>query len=165
MQNKMKKRGRFNFIDVLLLILIIAAAIGLVWLMISPYTEQLFAPTYDIEYTVALNGVRVEFKDKVQEGDRIVETAGLDEIGRVTDVVYTASKFVGTDSNGHSITNDHPGLYDVMITVRAEASLQSGVYSVNGYGITAGKTIPFRVPDFIGEGVCGSVTEVTNEEE
>ncbi len=161
MQNKTKKRGRFNYIDVLLLILIIAAVIGLAWLMISPYTEQFFATTYDIEYTVALNGVRVEFKDKVQEGDRMVETAGLDGIGNVTGVVYTASKFVGTDSNGHSITSDHPGLYDVMITVRAEATLQSGVYSVNGYGITAGKTIPFRVPDFIGEGVCVSVAEVT----
>lgn len=161
MKNRTKKRGRFNYIDVLLLILIIVAVIGLMWFLISPYTEQFFATTYDIEYTVALNGVRVEFKDKVQVGDRIVETVGLDGIGSVTDVVYTASKFVGTDSNGHSITSNHPVLYDVMITVRAEATLQSGVYSVNGYGITAGKSIPFRVPDFIGEGVCVSVEEVT----
>ncbi|MBQ3100424.1 MAG: DUF4330 family protein [Clostridia bacterium] len=161
MKSRAKKCGRFNYIDVLLLILIIVAVIGLVWFIISPYTEQFFATTYDIEYTVALNGVRVEFKDKVQAGDNIVETVGLDAIGSVTDVVYTASKFVGTDSNGHSITSDHPVLYDVMITVRAEAALQSGVYSVNGYGITAGKNIPFRVPDFIGEGVCVSVEEVT----
>lgn len=161
MKNRTKKRGRFNYIDVLLLILIIVAVIGLMWFLISPYTEQFFATTYDIEYTVALNGVRVEFKDKVQVDDRIVETVGLDGIGSVTDVVYTASKFVGTDSNGHSITSNHPVLYDVMITVRAEATLQSGVYSVNGYGITAGKSIPFRVPDFIGEGVCVSVEEVT----
>ncbi|MBQ4054441.1 MAG: DUF4330 family protein [Clostridia bacterium] len=164
MKNTANKRRKLNYIDVLLLILIIVAVIGVVWFIISPYTDQLFATTYDIEYTVALNGVRVEFKDKVQVGDTLVETVGLDDIGSVTDVVYTASKFVGTDSNGHSITSDHPVLYDVMITVRAKATMQSGVYSVNGYGITAGKTIPFRVPDFIGEGVCVSVREVTNEE-
>lgn len=160
MQNKTKKRGRFNYIDVLLLILIIAVVIGLAWLIISPYTEQLFATTYDIEYTIALNGVRMEFKDKVKVGDSVIETVELDGIGNVTEVVYTASKFVGTDSSGHSVTSDYPGLYDVMITIRADAAIQSGVYSVNGYGITAGKTIPFRVPDFIGEGVCISVREV-----
>lgn len=164
MKNTANKRRKLNYIDILLLILIVVAVAGVVWFLLSPYTEQFFATTYDIEYTVALNGVRVEFKDKVQMGDQVVETVGLDGIGNVTDVVYTASKFVGTDSNGHSITSDHPVLYDVMITVRAKATMQSGVYSVNGYGITAGKNIPFRVPDFIGEGVCVSVREVSNEE-
>lgn len=155
-----KKRRSFNFIDVLLLILIIAVVGALVWFLASPYTEQLFAVTYDIEYTIQLKGVRMEFKDNVKVGDRVVDTVGLDEIGEVTEVVYTASKFVGTDNSGHSVTSDYPGLYDVTVTVRARATMPSGIYTVNGYGITAGKTIPFRVPDFIGEGVCISVAEV-----
>ena len=155
-----KKRRRFNFIDVVLLIVIIAILAAIVYSYFSPYAKQLFSTTYEIEYTLQVKGVRREFNNKIKEGDTVVETETIKDIGTVKSAVYSASKFVSTDSNGRTVISDYPGMYDVTVVVRAKAEIPAGLYSVNSYTVTAGKKIPFRVPDFIGEATCISVSEV-----
>ena len=155
-----KKKKRFNFVDAILLLIILLIVGALLYNYLAPLTTRLFADSYDIEYTLQIRGIRREFSNKIIEGDEVVETDTLNEIGTVTRALYSASKFTGTDSSGRTVTNDYPGMYDVTITVRAKAEMPSGMYEVNGYTITAGKVIPFRVPDSIGEAVCVSVSEV-----
>lgn len=156
-ENKRKKR--FNFVDVILLVVIIAIIGSVVYAYISPMTKQLFAATYKVTYTMRVPNVRLELKNNIKVGDKIVETETLKEIGTVTNVASASSKFVGTDASGKTVTSPYPDMYDVTITVSANAEMPSGMYAVNSYSITAGKTIPFRVPDFTGEAVCLSIVE------
>ncbi len=161
-QEKTAKNKKFNFVDVILLIIILAIIGVVVYTSVAPITKQLFSDSFEVEYVLQIRYVRREFNNRIAEGDRIVETETLKEIGTVTRAVYSASKFVGTAGDGRTVTSDYPGMYDVTVTVRATAETPSGRYEVNSYPITAGKTIPFRVPDFIGEAVCVSITEVNS---
>ena len=154
-----KKKKRFNFVDVILLVVILAIIGGVVYAYLSPVTKQLFAKTYKVTYTLKVQNVRLEFNNKIKADDKVVETETLKEIGTVTNVVYTASKFVGTDASGKTVTNNYPDMYDATITVKADAEMPSGMYTVNTYSIMAGKTIPFRVPGFTGEALCLSISE------
>lgn len=159
-QEKTAKNKRFNFVDAILLIIILAIVGIVIYTSVAPITKQMFSSSFEVEYVMQIRGVRREFNNKITEGDRVVETETLKQIGTVTRAVYSASKFVGTASDGRTVTSDYPGMYDVTITVRATAEMPSGMYEVNSFPITAGKTIPFRVPDFIGEAVCVSISEV-----
>ena len=159
-QEAAKKSKKFNYVDAILLIIIIVIIGVIVYTSVAPITKQMFSETREVEYVLQIRGVRREFNNKIAEGDRVVETETLKEIGTVTRAVYSASKFVGTASDGRTVTSDYPGMYDVTITVRASAEIPAGMYEVNSVPITAGKTVPFRVPDYIGEAVCVSIGEV-----
>ena len=158
---KPKGAKKFNYVDVILLIVILVIVGVIVYTSVAPITKQILYESYDVEYTLQIRGVRREFNNKIREGDRVVETETLKEIGTVTSAVYSPSKFVGTASDGRTVTSDYPGMYDVTITVRAKAETPSGMYEINSVPVTAGKTIPFRVPDYIGEAVCVSISEVS----
>lgn len=159
-QTVKKKNKRFNIVDLILLILLLAVAGVLLYSYLSPLTKQIFAETYDVEYTLRIQSVRREFNNKIKEGDRVIEADSLKEIGTVKGVVYTPSKFVGTDSEGKTVTSEYPDMYDVTITVSAVAEMPGGMYEINSFSITAGKAVRFRVPDFTGEAVCASIKAV-----
>ena len=159
-QEAAKKGKKFNYVDVILLIIIIVIIGVIVYTSVAPITKQMFSESREVEYVLQIRGLRREFNNKIAEGDRVVETETLKEIGTVTRAVYSASKFVGTASDGRTVTSDYPGMFDVTDTVRAKAETPTGRYEINSVPITAGKTIPFRVPDFIGEAVCVSISEV-----
>jgi len=161
-KEKAKKKRRVNYVDIILLLVMIAVVGLIAYTYLSPLTKQLFAETYDVEYTIRIQGVRLEFNDKIHEGDTVVENETLKSIGTVKSVVYSASKFVGTDSAGKTVISEHPDMYDVTVVVGAKAEMPSGMYEVNSFAITAGKTIRFRVPDFTGEATCISISETGN---
>ena len=159
---KEKKKKRFNFIDIIIILIVVGVIAALLYFyVVSPLTKQFFAQTYEIEYTLQVKGMRREFRNKISEGDTVVETESLEPIGTVVKAVYTASKFTGTDSAGNQVVSDYPGMYDAVITVRATSVMPEGLYEVGSYTINSGKVIPFRVPNYIGEAVCVSVNEVS----
>ena len=158
--NKNKVRGKFNFIDLLLLLLIIAAVAVLVYVFISPYTGTItLAPTKDIEYVIQVDNVRSEFRGLISENDTVISTASLREIGTVVSVEYKNVQYTGKDKNGSTVISDHPGLYTAVVTVRAKANTEDGLYKTGDVVISAGTQIGFRVPKYTADGYCTLVKE------
>lgn len=154
-----RTKSRFNFADVVVLLIIVAMLGLFAYLIISSYGQDLFETKHDVVYTVKLNEVRREFADNIRKGDKMVETGTLSEIGTVAGVDTTPCIFTATDSNGNTVTSDNPLYMDIVITVKAQATLPDGIYTVNGFRLTAGKDVSFRVPDFTGSGVCTGIEE------
>lgn len=157
-KNKTKKR--FNLADIVILLIIFAIIALFAYIIVSSYGQDLFEAKYSVEYTVKLTEVRKDFAYNLEPGNKMVETTTLSEIGKVIKVDTTPCIFTATDSTGKTVTSDNPLYMDMVITVSAEATLPDGIYTVNGFRLTAGKNVTFRVPDFTGSGVCTGIKEV-----
>lgn len=141
-------KRRFNFVDVILIVIILSVAASLVYIFISPYTDQIVANASDttIEYKILVEDVRSEIKYVINPNEKVTETNTLAGIG------YVASY--------EERENEDSDTRDIIITVRASASNAKGRYSIGSYIIAAGKTISFRVPGFVATGSCIGVKEV-----
>ena len=158
----MKSKIRFNIIDVLLILTIIAAgSLAAYFIMSGRVGQQAAVPQRQIQYTVLLTKVRGEFKGNIKIGDSVTDTVKLMPIGEVTDIKTVQTSIEIEDENaGRIVSAAMPDNYDITVTVTAEAAVSTGFYMIGGYQIQVGTLVSLRVPDFTGVGYCTSITEV-----
>lgn len=161
-KNEGKVKFRFNIIDALLILVILAAAVLLVWIF-SSSNLNLFGSSekVEIEYTVELRQIRDEFRGDsfFTEGDPVTDTVTLYDIGELISVSYSNAIYTGVNDNGELVVSDYPNHINITLTIRAEADVSDDEYSLGGYKIAVGKAVSLRIPDFTGEGYCTSITE------
>lgn len=157
-----KKKISFNLIDVILVVIALAAIAVLVFLfnnkeIVKPNGKE----NVKIEYTVTLSPVREEYINLVKIGDKVINTAVMENCGEVVSVSNSDYYYVGTNSEtGESVSTPYPGMKTIVIKIRATATKTAYGYSVNGFDIVIGEDVSIRVPDFTGTGKCTSVTEI-----
>ncbi|MBR5516077.1 MAG: DUF4330 family protein [Clostridia bacterium] len=156
-----EKRKKFNFIDAILLMVILVLVAAFSYIGFKAYDNyfQKQASGIPIKYQILVEGVSNDIKYSVNKGDAVIETATLTSIGKVLEYSITPSKFMGVDENGNVVVNDHPSESDILITVEVNATGIGGTYDINGYSITAGKDLNFRIPGLRMQGKCIAVEE------
>lgn len=157
-----KIKFRFNLIDALLIVTIIAAAGILIYIFMSSEVD-LFSDgnTVAIEYTVEIKQIRTEFRDLISIEDPVTDTVTQYPIGSVTDVAYSDTQYTGINrGTGELVFSNYPERMNIVVTIHATAEASSDGYIVNGYRVSVGKNIALRVPSFIGEGYCTTITEI-----
>lgn len=169
--NTAGKKFRFNFIDALLILIILAAAALLGFIFTSGNLNMFGSTkTVQIEYVVQARNIRDEFKGVdgetenkfIRSGDRVTDTVTLYSIGEVVNVEYTDGVYVGVNRDENQVVNSlYPGHSNANITIRATAEVSERGYDVNGYKVAVGKLIAMRVPNFTCEGYCISISEVS----
>ena len=154
-----KLKRSFNFIDVLLILFVIAVifvAVNVISPMslISRFTGE---DSYAIEYTVELVGVDADFIDKIKEGDSVIDAVSKNSIGSVKSVDYNTrySELEYDKEKAAGVVVEHEDKVNVLITVSAAATYNEGKgYAVNERRIAVGEKLSLRFPDFAGEGYC-----------
>ncbi len=160
--NPKKKKISFNLIDVALIAIALVAILILVFVfnnkdIVKPSGEE----NVKIEYTVTLSPVREEYINLVKIGDRVVNTAIMDNCGDVVGISNSDYYYIGIDSDtGESVSTLYPGMKTMVIKIRANATKTAYGYSIHGFDIVIGENVSIRVPDFTGAGVCTSVVEL-----
>lgn len=159
MPNTKEKRKRFNFIDVILLVIILAVISAMVYVGFKAYDNYFLkeASGTSIRYQILVEGVSDEIKYEINKNDTVVDSESLTSIGKVVSYYVEPSTFVGTDQNGNTVESDHPNKSDILIVVDVKATGIGGVYDINGYSVTVGKDISFRIPGLSAEGKCVSL--------
>ena len=159
-----KDTKKYNFVDVILLILVLLITAGIIYAFVAPYTVQIAsnATSEKIEYRVRFQGVPDEIKYSIKQGDKVSESSELVFIGRVKKAEYFDTEFSGVDKDGNGVVGVYPGKKDIVITIECDASPKEGAYKINGYSVTAGKKIDLRLPGFCGQGECVYVGEAEN---
>lgn len=154
-----KIKRSFNFIDVLLILFVMAiifVAINVVSPM-SLISKLKGEDSYDIEYTVELVGVDSDFIDSVKEGDTVVDAVSKNSIGSVKSVDYNNryTELEYDDTKAAGVVVEYEDKLNVLITVSASATYNEGKgYAVNERRIAVGEKLSLRFPDFAGEGYC-----------
>ncbi len=162
-KNNTRKKSSFNFIDAILLVILIVIAAFLIYTFVSPYTGKIISPSQikQIEYKILIEDVSDDIHYSIKKGDYITEINTLSEIGEVSSVEYADTVYKGTTAKGEELSSVYT---DITITVKATVSVSDGVYKAGDVVIAAGKPISFRVPGFIADGQCISVAEVEEVE-
>ena len=158
----MKTKAKFNIIDVLLILIIAAAAVfGAVILRSGRLGAEEASAERSIRYTVLLSNVKSQFIRNIQPGDSVTDTVKLMPIGEVKDVRSDFATVQIEDYNaGRIVTATVPDTYDVYVTVEAMATVSDGAYMIGGYQINVGTLVSLRVPNYTGSGFCTAVSEV-----
>jgi len=159
-----RKTLRFNIIDALFLLIILASTGVLVYILFFGGADSTDSSSYSqVEYKIELRMVREELKGKINVGDKVIDASKLYTIGEVTDVKYVGAIYTGVNrAEGTLVYSDYPGYINITVTVKANADLSSGSYMIEGvYKLSVGTYVSLRVPNFTGSGYCVSIKEVT----
>ena len=154
-----KTRVGFNFIDVLLIIFVLAfifVAIN----VISPTSifKRFFAEeVHTIRYTVEFTCVDEDYVNMILENDTVIDSVSKHSLGTVAVVdnnsQYTSLEY--NESDGSSVLAAHEGKYNVVVTIVASGNYNEGEgYSVNDRRIAVGEKMSLRFPNYVGEGYC-----------
>ena len=156
-----KRKFKFNFIDIILLVVILAAVVLLAYIFMSGRIEGFGSNSMTIEYEVSIMRIREEFRGNINVGDKVVDSVKLMEIGEITNVQYSDSVYIISELNSTEIRYPiYPEHLDMTMTIRAEAVLKDGLYMINGYHIAVGELVSIRVPNFTESGYCTTIREV-----
>lgn len=156
-----KKRGKFNLIDFLLILVILLIVASLVYLFFpTSWIRSITADkSADIQYTIEMRGVDEEFINNINENDTVLDSVSKSNIGTVVAVDYSMRYTELTyNEEGQGILAEYPGKYNVIVTISATAEFNKGEgYTVNGKRIAVGEKVSARFPNYLGEGYCISV--------
>lgn len=158
----MTKKHKFNIIDALIIIVILAIiAVAAFFLLRDKPTEEV-KQTVAIEYVVEFRKVRNELSDKISVGDKVVDSVAKYHIGEVIAVSAVDAVFSnGNDfTSGTAVVGTYPGYSDVRMTVSAEAVISGGRYVISGgYNVSVGSRVDVRTPNYNGTGYCTAIRE------
>ncbi len=161
MKDKTKRSFSFNIIDVLLILMIVAASVLLVKVIRDEQLESKEETKAPITFTLTVTPIREEFQGKAGIGERLRDAESGAVLGEIVNVTYNeASVLTYHPDTGEQILSPYPGYLTMTITLRAEADVSSGFYRVGDYELQLGRSVSFHLP-----GLSESATLTALEEE
>ena len=159
------KRGKFNFVDLLILVLVVLVLFAVVFVL-DPFSMNVFGnaeKTVVLEYTVQFEYVEASLVDNVRLGDEALNAVNKASLGRVNsirnDILY-AEAYYNSETDEVSM-KEYPDRYNLQVTITADAVFEEGKgYHVKGSRIAVGRQYSLMFPDYIGSGYCISMREV-----
>ena len=169
-----KKKVRFNFIDLILIILAIALIAALVYIFspVSWIKNMLLNHERTIQYTVEFQNVDEAFLDFIKENDVVGDSVTKGTIGTVTAVDYSGkySEYklveVQQEIDGQVVTEyvgkmvEYPDKYNIIVTITVVADYtENEGYFVDSTRIAVGEKLSLKFPNYIGSGYCIGLNE------
>lgn len=141
---KSEKSKRFNIIDFIIIVGIIAA----IGFCVTILTGNMFSnKIVNVRYCVKLEGVEADAKDTLKEGMRIYSTEMNIPVGVVKS---TATENMTITSFDHStnrfITNEQEGLYTMYLYMNAGCIFEDGCYHTENLRLSENTQIDINLP-------------------
>lgn len=169
---KTNKKHKFNAVDALLLILILAI-IGAAAFFLIISSGVLSKGDGDgkitLEYEVEFRTVRNEFSEIIlerwKEGDKVTDASMGDEIGELVSVRVEDAVFFGNDMTGEGgklVAYDYPNHCNITMVIRTTAGIGEFERYVldEDYDLSVGSAVYVRLPYFTYTGYCTRIQEL-----
>ena len=167
-----KGKGRFNFVDLTLVIVAILLLGGIIYL-VSPFSlikDWISKEDKNIRYEVEFTNVDEKFIDKLKAGDVVIDGVSKSSLGTIEKVDTNKYSILGVEpvvNDGGEQTGEYksvmivyPDKYNVKVTISASANFYEGKgYTVNSTRIAVGEKLSLKFPEFAGVGYCVNVIE------
>ena len=155
------KKFRFNIIDALILLILLAAGAVLAYVFVLSDTTLVKGENHTVEYVVEVTSVNEIFKDSVKEGDKVTLASDrkkeLGEISKKPES-YASVKTGFNNETGEEEYSFGDGLVDMVITFRGETEKTEWGYSNDDVYILVNDSIELIFGDFKGTATCIEVT-------
>lgn len=149
---------KFNSIDLLIIILLIAVTAAGGWFMTNRGKQSALSSNKTVEVTVELTDKDKAFTELPKIGDRVVLGEKVKMNAVVTKVDIKNATMLGYDTlGGRILDSEIPEHYDVQITVQAQGSESPGEVTINGNGVRVGMGIAMKAKDWSGYGYALAV--------
>ena len=154
----MKNKIRFNIIDVLIILIILAiVVVGFVYLNGRSADSGSSEFTYDVFF----KEVPAEFADAIQTGAAVFDGVKIIEIGNIVDFTENnAVRYEFSSQKGEYVETYIPDMYDVTMKVSAKGTCEELACFVNDYEVYIGKTVDVKSIGLVGHGVIVAIDEV-----
>ena len=165
---KAKKKKGFNFIDFLIILIVLAIIGGIVYLFspISFLKKATSAIEGTLDYTIEIRNVDITFIDNIKENDIVIDSVSKNKLGTVSTVdhntKYTELNYQSSDreqGKDEGFMMEYPDRYNIIVTITSSADYIVGEgYTVNNCRIAVGEKLSLRFSDYVCEGYCVYVT-------
>lgn len=155
--NGARKYGKFNFIDAILILIVLAIIIAAISYFLPGITNRLAgAEEVSIEYTIEFPCVNDAFVTKIKVNDVVYDSSQNYKIGIVRTVENdNYSTLIYNENTGMAEFKQHPDMKNITVTITATATYKENEgYIINGQRIAVGKQFNVRFPNFSGTGNC-----------
>lgn len=127
----MKKSFRLNWVDLLILVLVIGLAAGTYMKFRVSETTNVVEPQTPITYQVQITNIRKTTVDALQEGDSLFDDDSGKMIGTIRSIESAPARTLAVDTEGVYHMTETDDRYDVILTVDAKGSVSGNTYTVN----------------------------------
>ena len=158
-----KKKRKFNFID-FLIVLMIVAIISVVVYALSPWSQIKKLWTSEevtLQYAVEFKDVDASFIDLIKNGHEAINSVNKSSLGKVNRIaapeISTVLDYQLDAEKGvaQGILVEKDNKYNLTVYITATAKYEPNVgYTVNGSRIAVGEELFFRFPEFSCSGYC-----------
>ena len=152
-----KRKFRFNIIDALIILLVLAA-VGVIGYVVASEKQAPEEVKQDkkIQYVIQITELKDEFTGNIKPGETLYEKLGV-----VTACNSEKTYYTGTDSKkGVQVISEIDGRSNMFVTLEADASFKDNIYTVNGVSILVGTSIRFITPGLTSGAVVVSLETV-----
>lgn len=149
-----RQKTRFNFIDVLIILIILTVIGAAVYLIVTGNIETRRSESANIEFTVRLSAVDEEYLSLIRENESVKDSSTDKVIGTIQKIAMEKTRYYGNIAiparNGYTVTaTEYNDKYDVYVTISAYAKADDrGIYTIGSSRILVGAPIYFKVPSF-----------------
>lgn len=134
-------KKKFNFIDVLIVIFVIAAIAAVGFMYRSKTTGKKAGSAGELTFTVEVAEVDKNYIDAIKEGDRVVfGTSSSDDAEVVGFEFEPAEKLEKNEDEGKFVLSKSEELFDVFVTLKGTASKTEDDIKIGSTAIKTGDT-------------------------
>lgn len=157
-----KEKTKFNFIDLIILLIILAAVFILLYVFVlsGKETSLTDTETVTIEYVVEIQNLDSNLCDYAAKGDNVQDAIKRRGLGTVTGIEkkpYRKLTYNYTDNCETS--SEVPEKSVLLLTIEAEAVETDRSFSVNDCPVRVGELYSLILPDMYVYGYCISVVK------
>ena len=155
-----KRKHRFNFIDAVLIVLIIACA---VLIFFKVRGERAAEKNVTLSFVMQSEMISEDMAANVKAGDPVFDRETGVKIGEVSACDSRPAQYTGHSKSGAAVVSEVPGYRSLYITCEASGSDSGDEYKIGGVAISSGKTYSLMMPLLYCEAECIAVEPAAEE--
>ena len=157
---KTQKKRKFNFVDALIILLILAAVALVAFIFVFRgaqfFTELIGGGKqsriyYAVEVPLVDGRIADSIDVKEMQGNVMTDSVKHTDLGKIAYVTVNEAEYIGGDEEGKAVASYYPDYKTVIVIIQNESS---------GFKMQVGKSVYMSSAHFTGEGHCLYIKEV-----
>lgn len=150
--------GKINLIDLVVVFLIVFLVTAFCYKILAPKVSTSQLAQGEVTALIKCTSKTEHLAKSIQKGQKLVFGTNYIEAATITDVSYSASDSITTDSQGNLRMVKHPILKDILISIQANVNTNAAILKVGTQELCQGKKFTVKTHTLEIDGSVESIT-------
>ncbi|MDR0931389.1 MAG: DUF4330 domain-containing protein [Clostridiales bacterium] len=153
---------KFNWLDWVIVSVVILAIIGGAWYFLKPKAQQNVASTSDITFQFQTKGASMQVAQSYKPGLKVIFGEKRADVGEIIDAkIYPQRDDLEDTLNGAWKTSIIPDFYVAVLTIKMPVTETASAFAGAGENVTIGKQTIIEGKGFATEGYVIGINDIT----